>query len=566
MATFDWQIALTLGLLLVAALFLGRVAEYLRVPKVTAYLLTGMLLGPGILNWIRHDHLTLFEPLTKLAISLVLFNLGCHFPMARVRRILRRVLRLSAGELTATFLLVFLGLILFGVPWEAALMLAALALATAPATTILVLKETESEGPVTEYTNSLVVLNNLVAIVLFELLFLAILFVEGTLPGPVAELGKLARDLAGSVALGVAGGLIASLAYTLVAATNRLVLLFGIVTLLLGICEVNEMPYLLTFLAMGMTVANSSDQTRQALAELDRLTGLLCVVFFVTHGADLRLDALGQAGLIGFAYIAFRFSGKCLGVRLAATLGREEPAVRRWLGPSLVAQAGAALALSAIAVQRTEAGSDLHELCVHVQTVILGTVVVFEIIGPILIRQAVLRSGEVPLAHAIHHSTSTLADQVQTVWSRLLIAAGVNPWKDRPREDLTVGELMRKNIKGVPQAATFDDVVACIEHSRDNTYPVVGASGELIGVIRYRELSTALFDPELSTLVRAADVTTPARWVLHPDEPVARIHDMFEASKDDCLPVVSREEPYRFVGLVRRRDVLRLLIREHGDA
>ncbi len=110
------------------------------------------------------------------------------------------------------------------------------------------------------------------------------------------------------------------------------------------------------------------------------------------------------------------------------------------------------------------------------------------------------------------------------------------------------------------------DVVVSIEHSRDNTYPVVGASGELIGVIRYRELRSALFDPELSTLVRAADVTTPARWVLHPDEPVARIHDMFEASKDDCLPVVAREEPYRFVGLVRRRDVLRLLIREHGES
>lgn len=121
---------------------------------------------------------------------------------------------------------------------------------------------------------------------------------------------------------------------------------------------------------------------------------------------------------------------------------------------------------------------------------------------------------------------------------------------------------MRKNVKGVPQGATFDDVIAYIEHSRDNTYPVVGRSGELVGVIRYRELSGALFEPALDTLVRAADVTTPARWVLHPDEPVARVQEMFEASQDDCLPVVTREEPYRLVGVVRRRDVLRLLIRK----
>jgi len=571
MDDFHWLVALTLGLLLVAALVGGRLAEYVRLPKVTAYLLTGMLLGTGALHWIRAEHISLIEPLTKLAISLVLFNLGCHFPMSRVRRILRRVLRLSLGELAATFLLVSLGLtvlcLLLGERWEIALLLAALALATAPATTILVLKENESEGPVTEYASSLVALNNLVAIVVFELLFLGILFFEGTLSGPAAELGNLAWNLAGSVALGVAGGLIVSFAYPLVTASHRLVLLLGVISLLLGMCEVNQMPYLLTFLATGVTVANSSDQTRQMLAELDRLTGLLCVVFFVTHGAQLRLDAFVQAGLIGFGYIVLRLSGKFFGIRVAATAGREEPAVRNWLGPSLIAHAGIAIAISAIAVQRTaRLDPALHQLCRDVHTVILGTVVVFEIIGPILIRVAVLRAGEVPLAHAIHHTSPGLMDQMQMVWNRLLQAAGRNPWKNRSSENLTVDQLMRKNVSGVPQEATFDEVVAYIEHSHDNTYPVVGRSGELVGAIRYRELSTALFDPALVSLVRAADVTTPAGCVLHPDESVARVREMFEASKDDCLPVVTREKPYRLVGLVRRRDVLRLLIRGQMDS
>ena len=109
----------------------------------------------------------------------------------------------------------------------------------------------------------------------------------------------------------------------------------------------------------------------------------------------------------------------------------------------------------------------------------------------------------------------------KSIWNRLLLAVGRDPWKGRPREDLTVGQLMRKNVKGVPQEATFHDVIAYIEHSHDNTYPVVGRSGELVGVIRYRELSTALFEPALETLVRAADVTTPARWV-HRSFEVAR--------------------------------------------
>jgi CBS domain-containing protein len=313
---------------------------------------------------------------------------------------------------------------------------------------------------------------------------------------------------------------------------------------------------------MGVTVANSSAQTRQVLAELDRLTGLLCVVFFVTHGAELKPAGLLQAGWIGVAYIVFRFAGKYVGTRVAATVGREEPAVRRWLGATLMAQAGAAIALSSIAVQRTQGGDPaLHDLCRDVQTIIIGTVVVFEIVGPILIRQAVLRAGEVPLAHAIRRGGSRPFEQLQSMCNRLLLAVGRDPWRGRAREDLTVGELMRRHVKAVPQEATFDEVVACIEQSRDNTYPVVGRRGELVGVIRYRELSSALFDPQLDTLVRAADVTTPARCVLHPDEPLARVQGGFEASRDDCLPVVTREEPHQLLGVVRRRDVLRLLIR-----
>ncbi len=560
----------TLGLFLLVALLGGRLAESLRLPKVTAYLLAGMLLGIVSRHWLGDEALDLLEPLeplTKLAIALVLFTLGCHFPMARVRRILRRVLRLSFGEMSATFLLVLVGLSLLcpllGERWELALLLAALAVATAPATTILVLKENESEGSVTEYASSLVALNNLAVIVLFELLFLAIHFFGGRLSVPVStELGLLARDLAGLVALGIAGGLIVSFVYPLVTAGHRLVLLLGIITLLLGLCKVGQMPFLLTFLAMGATVANSSDQTRQALAELDRLTGLLCVVFFVTHGAQLRPDALFDGGLIGVGYIVFRFSGKYFGIRMAATLGREDQAVRNWLGAAIVSHAGIAIALSAIAAERTEAGDPaLHQLFYDVSVVILGAAVVFEIVGPILIRQAVLRSGEVPMAHAIHHTSAGPLDQLQTMWNRLLMAAGRDPWAGRAREDLTVSELMRKNVAGLPQDAEFHDVVAHIEHSHDNTYPVVGRSGELAGVIRYRELSNALFDPALNTLVRAADMTTPAGWILHPDESVLRAYELFQATKDDCLPVVTRNEPRQLVGLVRRRDVLRLLIR-----
>jgi len=568
----DWQVTLTLGLLLAAALLAGGLGELLRLPKVTSYLLAGVLLGLCIPEQVadgltKHDLIQRLTPLTKLAIALVLFTLGCHFPLARARRILRRVIRLSAGELGTTFVLVGGGLLLLGVNGNAALMLAALALATAPATTILVLKENEAEGVLTEYTNTMVAMNNLTSIVLFELLLIGIFIFHGQLETSLAaQLGHFATDLLGSILLGIVAGLAISFTYDLVAESRRLVLLVAAVALVLGICLALDMPYLLTFLAMGMTVANSSYQTRQMLAELDRLTGLLCVVFFVTHGAELELGKLAEAGMIGVGYLVLRSCGKYFGTRIASHLGREEPAVKKYLGTALLAQAGAAIALSEIAIQRTTGmEGPLPRICEDVQTVILGTVVVFEIVGPLLIRHAVLKAGEVPLAHAIYHPGISPVDQLRAVFNRVMLSFGRNPWNARAKSDLNVGALMRRNVPGVRQSATFDTVIDQIEHSRDNTFPVVDAEGSLVGVIRYRELSNALFDDFLSPLVRAADIATPAVKVLHPDDPVDRASGMFAGSKDDCIPVVTTDETRQFLGVVRRRDVMRLQIRTAAE-
>jgi len=117
----------------------------------------------------------------------------------------------------------------------------------------------------------------------------------------------------------------------------------------------------------------------------------------------------------------------------------------------------------------------------------------------------------------------------------------------------------------IGQIFRLPKVIDYIEHSRDNTFPVTDESGTLVGVIRYRELSHALFDSTLGTLVRAADVTTAARQVLYPDEPIARASKIFSAVKDDCIPVVTEDSPRRLLGIVRRRDVLRLLIRERSS-
>jgi Kef-type K+ transport system membrane component KefB/CBS domain-containing protein len=555
------NIILILGLLLLVAFFSGRLAVLLRLPRVTAYLLVGTIFGPSILNIVSEEHADLLRPLMKLAMALVLFNLGCQFPINRARRILRHVVKLSLAELTATLLLVTSGLWLLGQSWEAALLLGTLALATAPATTILVLKETESEGTITDYAQAMVAINNLVAILAFELVFLAIEFIHQEMRITVTgKLAGLLRDLTGSLLLGICAGLVVSYFFGLIAQKHRLVLLVAITVLLLGLCETLHTPYLLAFLAMGITTANTCFYTARILDELDRLTGLLCVVFFVVSGVELDIGALLAAGIAGAAYIVLRFAGKYLGVALAAKRQRERRVVRYWLGTTLISQAGAAIALAAIVTER------MPELGRHVQLIILGTVPFFEIAGPILIRRAVLEAGEVTLAYAIPHAGADLLEQLRTVWNRVLLAFGFDPWHGRTETELTVQQIMRKNIHPIVDSLNFEELLAFIEHSRDNTYPVVNDKQELVGMIRYRELSEALVDRSLGPLVRAEDVTTPAVKKLYPDDPVSRAIQAFKSIKDDCLPVVMRGEPDQLLGIVRRRDLLRMLIRHQSSS
>jgi hypothetical protein len=431
-----------------------------------------------------------------------------------------------------------------------------LAVATAPATTILVLKEFRSEGPVTESTGFLVAMNNFACIVMFELAFLAVHLVQGKLNIPLTDqLYVLLQDIAGSMALGAAGGLIVSYGCGLMKMKRWLVLLVATTTFLLGVCETFRIPYMLTFLVMGVTVANTSDSKGKIVDELDHLTGLLAVLFFAVHGTELDVNAFIAAGKIGVVYIFCRFAGKWLGVFVAARATRQPLEIRDWLGSCLFAQAGAAIALSTIAMHRDP------ELGKPIQDIILGSVVVFEIIGPLFIRQSLLRTGEVPLAQAIRHTTNTPLEQVRSVVDRFLSAVGRSATPDSGTT-VKVSDLLRKTT-GIHQSDDFESVIAHIEHSHDNTYPVVNDRMKVVGVIRYTLLSNVMFDNTVTQLIRAEDLATACDNVLHPDDPATQAFELFQAETDDCIPVVTPDESHQLLGVVRRSDVMHALITQH---
>ena len=554
MGDFDLHIVSTLGLLLGVCLFAGVFADLLRLPKVTAYLLVGLLVGSSVLDLVPEDHSQSFEPLLKLAMAIVLFNLGCEFTFAKVRRLAGHCLALSFGEIATTMVLVTAGLWAAGCTGSMALLLGCLAVATAPATTILVLKEFRSEGPVTESTGFLVAVNNFACILLFELAFLAIHLFQGKLEMPLPhQLAILLQDIAGSIVLGIAGGLVVSYGCGLLKMTRWLVMLVATTTFLLGLCESYDIPYMLMFLVMGVTVANTSEMTGKIVDELDHLSGLLAVLFFAVHGTHLDAGAFIEVGMIGAVYITLRFAGKWLGIYAVARATGQPKEVRRWLGSCLFPQAGAAIALATIAVHRDP------ELGEPIQAIILGSVVLFEIVGPLFIRQSLLRTGEVPLAQAIRHTSSTPFEATRTLVDRFRTAVANTPTVASITSAVKVSDLYRKS-KGIPQSASFDEVIAYIEQSHDNTYPVVDGQMRVVGVIRYPLLSNVMFDGNLSTIVCAEDLASDATAFLYPDQPAEDAIALFQTETDDCIPVVAADEPQELLGVVRRSDVMHALI------
>lgn len=553
--------AVSLGILLLASLLGGIAADVVRIPKVTAYLLAGMLVGPSVAHWIHGAHIHHLEPFTKLAMSLVLLELGCRFPLTHLRPILRRAIWLSAGELLATFCIVTLLVWSYDGRLAAAVLLGALALATAPATTVLVFKEAKSEGPITELAGVLVALNNIVAIVAFELLFIVsrMLSDEQSIAfGP--QISRLAIDLGRACLLGMVGGLVISYLSGLLNRRRWLVMVLAVVILMLGLCESWHLPYMLSFLIAGMFVVNTSDAASDILAEQEKIAGLLVVVFFAVHGAELQLKSFLTAGLLGLVYIIARTAGKILGARWAAQLRGEPSAVRRYLGSSLLSQAGAAIALSTLAAQRWPGLGE------QLQVIILGSVVFFEIVGPICIRWSVLRAGEVPLAQAIRHNTVTPKSQAAKMWFRGREALGLKPPKPPDINALSIANLLRQNVAGIPQTADFEHVIAYIQRSLDNTYVVVDHEQAVVGVIRYDVLSEIFFDWSHDRLIRAEDLASPIHYVLHPDDSLQSAMEQFKRVNDDVLAIASRDDPPRFVGVLRREELTDLAIRVRVQA
>ena len=262
------------------------------------------------------------------------------------------------------------------------------AIETAAASTLMVLRECNAEGPMTELLTGIFALDNVLCLVAFNLAAAVIQFAAG--PATVLDaFGPVVWQLAGSAALGyVAGFLLAAWSRRVVEHGEQLILVIGCVLLCVGASRALGVSPMVTNLAVGATVANLSGRSRDFLKSLGQTDPPLYAIFFVLAGAELDLSLLGSLGVTGGIYVVGRLAGKFAGGLLGARLAGAPPAIRFHLPTAMFAQAGLAVGLT-LAIQRR-----LPQFAPELTAVILSSVIVFELIGPFGVRWSVERAGE----------------------------------------------------------------------------------------------------------------------------------------------------------------------------
>jgi Kef-type K+ transport system membrane component KefB len=384
----------SLGLILLFALLAGHLVTFLRVPEVTGYILAGIALGPSLLGWLSHENVLTLSVLSEVALGLILFSIGSVFELDRIRAMGRPILRVALSETSAAAALVGLGALALGQRWEVALLLGAVAMETGAASTMMVIRECDSSGPLTEALTGVIAVNNILCLIAFSLVATMIDLAAATAnPAPwhtaYEAVFPLVWQLVGSAALGyLVGLLLAAWASRVTAHGEVLILLAGCVLLCVGVSILLELSALVASLAVGATMVNLSSRSRRLFEALSQTDPPLYAIFFVIAGADLNLSLLGSMGVVGVAYVIGRGSGKFLGARLGARWSGLPVTVRRHLGTSLLAHAGLAVGLTLTISRR------LPELAPPVITVVLAAVVLYEIAGPLGVRLAIMAARE----------------------------------------------------------------------------------------------------------------------------------------------------------------------------
>lgn len=384
---------LGIGIAIAIGFLIGKLFEFIKVPSVAGYIVAGLILGKSFLGILDTGFIEKTGIVSDMALALIAFSIGGELVFSKLKEIGIRVLFIAMAEGGMAFLLVFGSMLLLKQPLEMALLLGAVASATAPAATIMVLNELRCKGPLTSTLIAVVAIDDVICLMIYAIASsVAKVLVKH---GEAISLSKIfigpIYEILGSVALGLIVGLILVFFLRLYSRNNEvLVLIIAAIFITIGLAYMFELSTLLSNMTVGLTVSNLSKRRLKAFMVIESVTAPLYICFFVLAGSRLDISLLKEVGVIGIVYTLARMIGKISGASLMATITKAEPNVRKFLGFGLLSQIGVAVGL-AIVISHEFAGTNIGDMVI---TVLLATTVITELVGPILTKLAAIKSGE----------------------------------------------------------------------------------------------------------------------------------------------------------------------------
>lgn len=380
-----------------AGLALSRVMKLINLPNVTGYLIAGILIGPYVFNVVTVESIQSLKIITSVALGFIAFSIGGEFKLSYLKKLGKSIVIITIVQACATVLLV-LGVMLL-LPGETsvrvprALLLGAIAAATAPAATLLVVRQYKAHGPVTDTLLPVTAFDDAVGLMIFSVCFaLAQVFAVGgeltvsaVLLSPLREIG-LSLLTGGSV-----GALLALLMRYFHSDANRLCLMLSAVFACVALSELWGLSSLLTCMMLGAMLANLRRDAIRILSLAEGWTPGLFMLFFVLSGAELDFSILATVGIAGIVYIIARSIGKYSGAYLGAVISKADSNVRKYLGLTLLPQAGVAIGMA----QMVAASPELAGVSPQIVTVTLFATLIYELVGPVLTKISLTKAGEI---------------------------------------------------------------------------------------------------------------------------------------------------------------------------
>lgn len=382
------SVVISIAFMLFFGFAMTRITKLLKLPNVTAYIITGILLGPFCLNIVPSIVTDGMEFLADIALAFIAFSTGEFFKFETLKKNGAKVVIITILESVLASILIFcLTYFILGLDLAFSLVLAALASATAPASTVMTIRQTGAKGDFVDTLLQVVALDDVVGLILYSV---AISIALAIAPGAGAfSISNIIIPIATNIAVLLAGALFGVVMKLLMpqkrSTDNRLIILISLLFAFCGICALLDVSPLLGCMSMGMIYINITNDDK-LFKQLNYFSPPILLLFFVRSGICFKLDALvntssavGSVPLltVGVLYFIVRIIGKYLGAYLGCLVTKKDSKVRNYLGLALIPQAGVAIGLAALGA-RTLGG----EIGNALQTIILASSVLYELIGP----------------------------------------------------------------------------------------------------------------------------------------------------------------------------------------